>query len=112
MGRECGRFRLYETDATAAYHARRLVHDNTWASMATTSRAFDGVAYANIVSFSGGKLLLKRLEGGGVFLMEGGWDIPDSIGDSDAASTGELFFYLTPMDATGTFSTTLNNFLC
>lgn len=45
--------RMWESSETAAYHARRLVHDNTWASMATTSKAFNGVAYANIVSYSG-----------------------------------------------------------
>jgi hypothetical protein len=46
-------YRAWESSESAAYHARRLVHDNTWASMATTSKAYDGIAYANIVSYSG-----------------------------------------------------------
>jgi hypothetical protein len=36
-----------------AKHARMLVHENVWGIMATTSVAFSGAAYANVVSYSG-----------------------------------------------------------
>ncbi|ETM52822.1 hypothetical protein L914_03605 [Phytophthora nicotianae] len=75
-------FRLAETEslywgASPAQHARQLVHDNIWATLSTISVQFGGVPYGNTVSYS------------------------DGVGYSKEDSTGKLFFYLTPMDATG-----------
>uniref|UniRef100_K3W6F2 CREG-like beta-barrel domain-containing protein n=1 Tax=Globisporangium ultimum (strain ATCC 200006 / CBS 805.95 / DAOM BR144) TaxID=431595 RepID=K3W6F2_GLOUD len=64
------------TPSTAALHARQLVHENEWGTLATISKQFNGVPFANIVSYS------------------------DGVGDSAEAATGEMFFYLTPMDST------------
>lgn len=36
-----------------AIHARQLVHDNDWGTLATISVPFKGVPFANIVSYSG-----------------------------------------------------------
>ncbi|KAJ0396111.1 hypothetical protein ATCC90586_005512 [Pythium insidiosum] len=61
--------------STPAVHARELVHLNEWGTLATTSKAFDGIPYGNIVSFS------------------------DGIGLAPQNSTGEIFFYLTKWDS-------------
>ncbi|CAH0486147.1 unnamed protein product [Peronospora farinosa] len=60
-----------------AQHARQLVHNNVWATLSTISVQFNGVPYGSTVSYS------------------------DGIAYSMANSTGEIFFYITPMDATG-----------
>ncbi|KAE8891653.1 hypothetical protein PF005_g10677 [Phytophthora fragariae] len=75
-------FRLVETEdlywgASSAQHARQLVHDNVWATLSTISVQFNGVPYGSTVSYS------------------------DGVGYSKEESTGKLFFFLTPMDATG-----------
>ncbi|KAF4030026.1 Pyridoxamine 5'-phosphate oxidase [Phytophthora infestans] len=75
-------FRLAETanlywGASPAQHARQLVHDNLWATLSTISVQFGGVPYGNTVSYS------------------------DGVGFSKEDSTGRLFLYLTPMDASG-----------
>ncbi|KAL3658438.1 hypothetical protein V7S43_016571 [Phytophthora oleae] len=75
-------FRLAETEslywgASPAQHARKLVHDNVWGTLSTISVQFGGVPYGSIVSYS------------------------DGIGYAKEDSTGKLFFFLTPMDATG-----------
>ncbi|KAG7376561.1 Cellular repressor of E1A-stimulated proteins 1 [Phytophthora pseudosyringae] len=74
--------RLAETEnlywgASPAQHARQLVHDNVWATLSTISVQFGGAPYGSIVSYS------------------------DGVGYSKEDSTGKIFFYLTPMDATG-----------
>ncbi|TDH69795.1 hypothetical protein CCR75_001287 [Bremia lactucae] len=64
-------------ERSSAVHARKLVHENIWATLATLSVQFKGVPYGNIVSYSDGE------------------------GYSKENSTGQLFFYLTPLDAAG-----------
>ncbi|RLN02981.1 hypothetical protein BBO99_00008007 [Phytophthora kernoviae] len=72
-------FRLAEDEnlASPAQHARQLVHDNVWATLSTLSVEFNGIPYGSTVSYS------------------------DGVGYSKEDSTGKLFFYITPMDATG-----------
>ncbi|POM81513.1 CREG-like protein [Phytophthora palmivora] len=77
-------FRLAESEEyywrgseSSAQHARQLVHDNVWATLSTISVQFGGVPYGSTVSYS------------------------DGVGYAKEDSTGKLFFYLTPMDATG-----------
>ncbi|CAI5723519.1 unnamed protein product [Peronospora destructor] len=67
---------LYYSESPAQ-HARQLVHSNVWATLSTISVQFKGVPYGSTVSYS------------------------DGIGYSKENSTGEIFFYITPMDATG-----------
>lgn len=112
----------------SAMHARQLVHMNEWTTMSTISVEFHGVPYSNIVSYSGAfdkRLCLCRCIRGQLSrsivdprsrnrLKQNEQSrlttrarvcviapAADGIGESPEASTGELFFYLTPMDATG-----------
>ncbi|KAE8985652.1 hypothetical protein PF010_g16429 [Phytophthora fragariae] len=59
-----------------AKHARMLVHENVWGIMATTSVAFQGSAFANVVSYS------------------------DGVGFAKEDATGTMFFYLSVEDMT------------
>ncbi|KAG6616275.1 CREG-like protein [Phytophthora cinnamomi] len=59
-----------------ARHARMLVHENVWGIMATTSVAFQGAAFANVVSYS------------------------DGVGFAKQDATGTMFFYLSVEDLT------------
>jgi hypothetical protein len=80
----------------SAYHARQLVHLNTWATLSTNSIDFPGSPEGHIVSYSGA-----------FGLAEVSWSQPltflcvvlDGIGKSAANSTGEIFFYLTKLDS-------------
>ncbi|KAF0715757.1 Aste57867_3205 [Aphanomyces stellatus] len=63
--------------AQSARTARWIVHKNTWATVATTSVHLDGAPFANMASYS------------------------DGVGKSAENATGQLYFYLTPMDSTG-----------
>ncbi|KAG7376558.1 Cellular repressor of E1A-stimulated proteins 1 [Phytophthora pseudosyringae] len=62
---------------SSARHERTLVHKNVWATLSTISVQFNGNPYGNTVSYS------------------------DGIGFSQENSTGKIYFYLTPLDATG-----------
>jgi hypothetical protein len=82
--------------ASSAQHARQLVHDNVWATLSTISVQFNGIPYGSTVSYSGEWIVVVvRWRGVDVYLWL------DGIGYSKEDSTGKMFFYLTPMDATG-----------
>ncbi|ETW09232.1 hypothetical protein, variant [Aphanomyces invadans] len=61
----------------SARTARWLVHKNSWATIATTSIHLNGAPFAGLASYS------------------------DGIGNSPENATGNILFYLTPMDSTG-----------